>query len=70
MNAAKIKKLSKQCCDLQTFKDRCTWADSDFSVGDCVLDTDTSQLIDMGIRAIVQKQIESLKEKIKTEATK
>lgn len=68
MNTSKIQTLSKQCCALQTFKDRCTWNDANFSVGDCLLDADTSKLINLGIREVVKEHIRQLTREIKKEA--
>lgn len=65
MNVSKIQKLSKQCCALTTFKDRCTWADADFSVGDCLLDSDTSARINLDIRTAVAVEIGRLEKEIK-----
>lgn len=72
MNTAKIQKLSKQCCALQTFRDRCTWADADFSVGstNCSLDQETSALINTEVRITCDKHIKLLQEIIKAEAIK
>lgn len=64
MNASKIQKLSKQCCDLKTFKDRCTWNAADFAVGECLLDSDTSKLINFGIREVIGAEIERLQTEI------
>lgn len=66
MNVTKIKELSKQCCALTTFKDRCTWADADFAVGSCYLSSDASARINSGIRGVVKAEIE----KLQTEITK
>ena len=66
MNVTKIQKLSKQCCALQTFKDRCTWNEADFAVGACLLDSDSSARINSGIREVVRIEIE----KIQAEITK
>ena len=65
MNVSKIQKLSKQCCALQTFKDRCSWNDADISVGSCNLDSGTSNLINSGIREVVQEEIMKLRAEIK-----
>lgn len=64
MNVAKIQKLSKQCCDLQTFKDRCTWNDVDFTVGTCRLNSDASARIKPGILEVVRVEIEKLRAEI------
>ena len=64
MNVSKIQKLSKQCCALQTFKDRCTWALADFSVGDCTLDEDTSRRVNSGIQEAIKAEIEELQTEI------
>ena len=66
MNVSKIQKLSKECYDLETFKDRCTWACADFSVGDCHLDEDTSRRINSSIQEVIKAEIE----KLQTEITK
>ena len=66
MNTTLIQKLSKQCCALQTFKDRCTWNSADFTVGgDCHLDSDASARINSGIRDVVKAEIIKLQTEIK-----
>ena len=70
MKIATIKNLSKQGYALQTFKDRFTWVDADFSVGDCHLDDETSKLINRDIQIVVEKHIQLLETRIKTEAGK
>ncbi len=67
MNVSKIQELSKQCCALQTFKDRCTWNMANFTVGDYSLPIDASARINTGIRAVVEAEIEKLRNEI-TEA--
>ncbi len=64
MNVSKIQGLSKQCCALEIFKDRCTWDEVDFSVGSCLLPCDVSALIKTGIQGIVEAEIEKLQAEI------
>ncbi len=65
MNVSKIKELSKQCCALRTFLDRCTWNEADFTVGNCGLDEFSSARINCGIREVVRKEIQKLETEIK-----
>lgn len=67
MNISKIQELSKQCCALVKFKDRCTWNEANFTVGDFLLSGDASARINTGIRAVVGAEIEKLQNEI-TEA--
>lgn len=67
MNVSKIQKLSRECCALQTFINRCTWSDADFAVGDCLLDSDTSARINPSIRGVVKAEIKKIQIEI-TEA--
>ncbi len=64
MNVSKIQELSKQCCALQTFKDRCTWNDADFTVGTCRLSSDATARIKPGVLGVVGVEIKKLQAEI------
>lgn len=65
MNVEKIKKLSTLCYELQAFKDRCTWASADFTVGDYLLSSAASTRINSAIGVIVKAEIIKLQTEIK-----
>ena len=64
MNVKKIQELSKQCCALEIFKDRCTWNEANFAVREYLLDDAASARIKTGIRAVVEAAIEKLQAEI------